>query len=62
MNNKINQMIIDTAIENCTNIEYPVIVSGSEFGDDLANALNVIKELSNEVERLKSILNKVEKL
>tara|TARA_R110000803_G_C11824081_1_gene302343 strand:- start:27 stop:212 length:186 start_codon:yes stop_codon:yes gene_type:complete len=56
MNNKINQILLDTAIGNCMSAEYPILVNGADFGDDLANALNVIKELSNEVARLQKVI------
>ena len=59
MNANINNQLIETAIENCKSIDYPILVTGQDFGDDLANALHVVKELNKEVDRLKRIIDKL---
>ena len=57
MNNNINNEIIDRAIQNAESISYPIEVNGAEYGQDLAAALRVIKELSCEVIKLGKIID-----
>ena len=56
-----NKLLIEKAIKNCLSTEYPILVTGQDFGDDLANALNVIKVLSEEVVKLQVIVNQLSK-
>lgn len=58
----VNKILIEKAINNCRSVEYPVLVTGQGFGSDLANALNVIKELNDEVVRLQIVIEELSKL
>ena len=56
MNSKIDKSLVAQAINNCQSIEYPILVNGQDFGDDLANALTVIGKLLQRVDALESYI------
>ena len=56
MNYNISKTLVKTAVGNCQSISYPVSVTGKDFADDLADALNVISELCDKVRVLEKII------
>lgn len=56
MNYKIEKQLVEQAVNNCNRIDYPVIVNGQDFADDLAYALSVIKVLLIQVEKLEKYI------
>jgi len=56
MNYKIEKKLVQTAIDNCNDNAYPVLVNGQDFADDLAFALGVINTLLIQVEKLEKYI------
>jgi hypothetical protein len=59
-NLNIEKQLVDQAIKNSQSINYPIIVTGQDYGDDLAYALGVIKTLLIEVDKLSRVVNKLQ--
>ena len=56
MNYKVAKKTLAIAIKNCQSVQYPVLVTGSDFGDDLALALAQVVELTDKVEQFEKII------
>jgi len=52
MDYKIEKQLVDQAISNCNSINYPILVTGQDYADDLAYALSVINTLLDKVDKL----------
>ena len=61
MNYKVEKQLVDDAIHNCRRIDYSVIVTGGDYGDDLAHALSVINSLLDKVDQLERFINNQDK-
>ena len=57
MNYKIEKSLVDAAINNCNRIDYPIVVTGQDYADDLAHALSVINTLLIKVDQLERYIN-----
>ena len=57
MDYEIEKELVDQAIKNCRRIEYPVLVTGMDFADDMAHALSVINSLLDKVRWLEARIN-----
>jgi len=60
MDYEIEKELVDQAIKNYHSNDYPVLVTGGDFADDMAHALSVINSLLNKVRWLEARVNKQE--